>query len=99
MVLDSEVEERVNILDSLRLEDDQPNIEAPAMSVACDTTIGFSYQDRNAYDTHWIDETVVMEKLVRMKYDPRNNHLWSYKHFAGRGLEDGRKIYLSDLHL
>ena len=71
MVLDSEVEERVSILDSLRLEDDQPNIEAPAMSVACDTTIGFSYQDRNAYDTHWIDETVVMEKMVRS-----NTPLW-----------------------
>lgn len=64
MVQDSEVEERVNILESLRLEDDQPNIEAPALAVACDTTIGFNFQDRNAYDTHWIDETVAMEKLV-----------------------------------
>ena len=66
MVLDSEVEERVNILESLRLEDDQPNIEAPPISVACDTTVGFNFQDRNAYDTHWVEETVVMEKLVRI---------------------------------
>lgn len=72
MVLDSEVEERVSILDTLRLEDDQPNIEAPALAVACDTTIGFNYQDRHAYDTHWIDETVVMEKLVLNKFPQVN---------------------------
>jgi hypothetical protein len=64
MVVDKEVDERVAILDNLRLEDDQPNIEAPAVAVACDTNMGFNFQDRNAYDTHWIDETVAMEKLV-----------------------------------
>jgi hypothetical protein len=90
MVVDSEVEDRVAILDNLRLEDDQPNIEAPAVSISCDTNMAFSFQDRNAYDTHWIDETLAMEKLVRNKLDSLCFSLWGRKSQGYWGVAGGR---------
>lgn len=60
----SEVLDRVAVLDSFVLEDNQPNIEGPSPTVLLDTNSHFNYADRNAFDTTWNDETVVMAKLV-----------------------------------
>jgi len=52
-------------LQDLRLENDQPNIRAPAPSIGLDASISFNFQDRNAFETEarWIEETQIMEKL------------------------------------
>ncbi len=62
-MVDSQVEGRLATLAD-QCVDDQPNVEAPAIAIINDTTINLNYQDRNAYDTHWVEETASMEKLV-----------------------------------
>ena len=64
MVLDTELQERIGALNQQRLVDDQPCVEAPSFSVACDVSVRLNYQDRQAFETHWIEETIAMEKLV-----------------------------------
>lgn len=66
MVKDDELEERLNSLGRQRWVDDQPSVEGPSLLLSCDPSFKFNYQDRNAFDTHWVDETVTMEKLVRI---------------------------------
>eukprot|EP01111_Echinosteliopsis_oligospora_P015952 TRINITY_DN6483_c0_g1_i1.p1 TRINITY_DN6483_c0_g1~~TRINITY_DN6483_c0_g1_i1.p1 ORF type:complete len:1368 (+),score=367.50 TRINITY_DN6483_c0_g1_i1:181-4284(+) len=61
--MSSEVIERVQYLEKIRLPDDQPTIEAVAPSVLYDSHSTFNYQDRNAYDTHWVEETAAMERF------------------------------------
>lgn len=64
MVLDTELQERIGALSNQRLVDDQPGVEGPSASIAIEPSLRLNYQDRNAFDTHWIEETTAMEKLV-----------------------------------
>jgi cytoplasmic FMR1 interacting protein len=63
MVLDTEVHERINAINQQKLVDDQPCVEGPSISLTVDPTLRLNYQDKNAFETHWIEETAVMEKL------------------------------------
>eukprot|EP01113_Clastostelium_recurvatum_P001498 TRINITY_DN1060_c0_g1_i3.p1 TRINITY_DN1060_c0_g1~~TRINITY_DN1060_c0_g1_i3.p1 ORF type:complete len:1328 (-),score=521.15 TRINITY_DN1060_c0_g1_i3:101-4084(-) len=60
----AEVFDRVAMLDNFPLIDDQRHIEGPAVAVDIDTHVDYNYADRNAYETQWAEETVVMERLA-----------------------------------
>lgn len=65
MVLDSELHGRIEAINKITFLDDQPSIEGPSVPLSCDPALRLNYQDRNAFDTHWIEETAAMEKFVR----------------------------------
>ncbi len=61
----TEASERVAVLDQFPFEDDQPNIEAPSLSVLYDSYVDYNFADRNAFDTRWTEETHAIAQLVR----------------------------------
>lgn len=60
----SDVVERVNVLEHFPFEDEQPNVEAPVISVQFNGYTDYNFADRNAYDTRWTEETHAIAQLV-----------------------------------
>ena len=64
----TEASQRVAVLEQFPFEDEQPNIEAPFLSVFFDGYIDYNYADRNAFDSRWTEETNSIAQLVCINY-------------------------------
>lgn len=73
MVLDTELQERVSAISQQKFLDDQPCVEGPCISLTVDPTLRLNYQDAKSFETHWVEETVAMGKLVRIDFLQPNN--------------------------
>jgi cytoplasmic FMR1 interacting protein len=66
--------QNVDVLDELPLPDQQPGIEAPAITVSYTTSMDTNFEDRNAYVTgvaKYIEEATVHSELVRINLNGR----------------------------
>ena len=59
-----QVVERLATLNAFQLDDDQCSVEGPALAVRLDSTMDPNWEDRNAFDTKWTEETHFIQKLV-----------------------------------
>jgi len=77
----TDVVERVNVLEHFPFEDEQPNVEAPAISVQYNGYTDYNFADRSAYDTRWTEETHAIAQLRELlkQGDTYMNMLYTYR--------------------
>ena len=60
----ADLTEKLSALESFSFEDNQRTAEGPSPSVHLNPTIDFNYEERNAFETRWAEETVLIQRLV-----------------------------------
>lgn len=76
-----QMEERLSTLDMFPVEDDQCVSEAPSASVHLDCIVDPNFQDRNAFETKWTQETFHIQKIqdALNEGDKYINMLYTYR--------------------
>jgi hypothetical protein len=72
----SSIQETVAVLEAFELEDDQPNLEAPSPAIFYDGDVNYNFQDRNAFDSKWSEETIAMARFVSRYSNSKLLHFW-----------------------
>jgi hypothetical protein len=92
----TEAVERVAVFDQFPLEDDQPNIEAPSLSVLFDGYTDYNFGDRNAFETRWTEETQYIAQLVFIYLPQCRGYLNTS---PARDINSRRYVHKYDLHI
>jgi len=77
----TDVVERVAVLEQFPFEDEQPNVEAPSLSILYNNVTDYNYADRNSYDTRWTEETHAISQLRELlkQGETYMNMLYTYR--------------------
>ncbi len=64
----TEASQRVAVLESFPFENDEPEIEAPSLSLLYDGHVDYNFADRGAFETKWSEECHSIAQLVSLNF-------------------------------